>query len=217
MARVRFNPDANVHQDGTVRTVLRHGRFGTLSGISVQVGDEIVARWVERDTRTARPGLGALARRLAARESQILALLEGVPGVPRLAAWDGRTLRRSWLEGSPLQTGQSLDRAYFREALRLVRRLHALGVVHNDLARSTGWLVTAEGRPALPDFRHAVRARYRGRRFRALARADLRDLLEHRRAHCREALTTRQRALLERRPSWLERAWLWAARKRGHS
>ena len=212
MARVNVAPAAALHEVAASRTVLKRGRLGTLSRISVQGVDGTVARVVERDTRTAIPGLRALARRLAAREARILASLAGVPNVPTLAAWDGRCLRRSWLEGSPLQPAQAFDRAYFREALRLVRRLHAAGVTHNDLARTASWLLTEKARPALPDFRHARRARYRGRRFRALACADLRDLLELKRQHCGDALTARERALLARRGPWLEQLWLRLAR-----
>jgi RIO-like serine/threonine protein kinase len=193
--------------------VLKHDRLGTVSRISMRHGEAAdVSQLVERDTSTARWGLRTVARRLAAREARVLVVLQGVPNVPKLAGWDGRCLRRSWLDGAPLQPARPLDRAYFREALRLVRRLHAVGIVHTDLAQTANWLVTTEGGPALVGFRHAVRARYRGRRFRALACADLRDLLEHRRAHCADALSARQHAWLSRRRSWIERMWLWMAR-----
>jgi predicted Ser/Thr protein kinase len=210
MARVHSPPAAAPSEDTC--QLLKQGRLGTVSRISTRRGEGSVSQLVERDTRTARWGLRTVARRLAAREAQVLALLAGVPQVPKLAGWDGRCLRRSWLDGASLQPARPLDRAYFREALRLVRRLHALGIAHNDLARTGNWLVTTEGRPALVGFGHAVRVRYRGWRFRALACADVRDLLEQRRAHCADALTARQRAWLSRRRSWIERTWLWLAR-----
>ena len=207
MARVRLTPAAALPE--VTGQVIKQGRLGTVSRIAPRRGEAgDVAPLVERDTRTARWGLRTVARRLAAREARVLAVLSRIPDVPKLAGWDGRCLRRSWLDGIPLQAAKPLDRAYFREALRLVRRMHAFGIAHNDLAQASNWLVTAEGRPALVGFRHAVRVRYRGRRFRALAGADLRDLLEHRRSHCAEALTPRQRAWVSRRRSWLERAWL---------
>ena len=196
--------------------LLKQGRLGTVSRIAAR-GGETGDVWplVERDTRTARWWLRTVARRRAAREARMLALLEGVPNVPKLVGWDGRCLRRSWLDGVPIDPARPLDRAYFREALRLVRRMHAVGIAHNGLARASNWLVTAEGGPALIGFRDAVRVRYRGRRFRALACADLRDLLEHRRAHCDETLTTRQRTWMSRRGSWIERMWLWLVRPSG--
>lgn len=208
MARVTATPAADPQEVTAPHTVLQRGRLGTLSRTSVHGDDGTVTQVLERDTRTALFGLRAVAGRLAAREARILASLAGVPDVPKLSGWDGRCLRRSWLEGAPLQPAQPLDRAYFREALRLVRRLHAAGITHNDLARTASWLLTEKVRPALPDFRHAHRTRYRGRRFRALACADLRDLLELKRQHCGNALTTRERALLARKVPWLERLWL---------
>jgi serine/threonine protein kinase len=99
------------------------------------------------------------------------------------------------------------DRAYYREALRLLRRLHAAGVVHNDLAKEPNWLVAPDGAPALIDFQLASRPRRRGRRFRALAYDDLRHLLKHKRTYCPEALTARERAILARR-SCPAAAWM---------
>jgi len=159
---------------------------------------------VERDTTVARRGVRWLARRLAAREARALATwsLEGLRRcgqVPTLVRWDGRHLQRTWLAGVPLHLAGGMGRGYFREALRLVRRMHAAGVVHNDLAKEPNWLVTDDGRPALVDFQLAARPRQRGRRFRMLAYDDLRHLLKHKRTYCPTALTTRERAILARR------------------
>lgn len=161
---------------------------------------------VQRDTTVAARGVRWLARRLAAREARALHALRGVPGVPRLVSWDGRRLVRSWLPGVPMQAAGGVDRAYFREALTLLRRLHAAGLVHNDLAKEPNWLVTADGRPALVDFQLAMRPRYRGRVFRMLAHDDLRHLLKHKRTYCPEHLTARERRILARR-SPLAAAW----------
>ena len=160
----------------------------------------------QRDTALAARGYGWLARRLAAREARALRSLRGVAGVPRLLRWDGRRLVRSWLPGTPLQAAGGVDRAYFRDALRLLRRLHAAGLVHNDLAKEPNWLVTPDGRAALVDFQLAMRPRYRGRLFRMLAHDDLRHLLKHKRTYCPQHLTARERAILARR-SPLASAW----------
>lgn len=162
---------------------------------------------VERDTGDARWWLRWLARRLAGREARALTELHHLDAVPRLCAWDGRCLQRTWLDGAPMQVAQPRDRGYYREALRLLRRLHAAGVVHNDLAKEPNWLVTPDGRPALVDFQLASRPRYRGRRFRALAYDDLRHLLKHKRTYCPDALTPRQHAILARR-SWPSALWM---------
>lgn len=161
----------------------------------------------ERDTDDAARGLGWLAQRLAAREARALEALRGVPQVPRLLAWNGRQLQRSWLPGLPLQHATPPGRDYFREALTVVRRMHAAGVLHNDLAKEPNWLVAPDGRPALVDFQLAMRPRFRGRLFRMLAYDDLRHLLKHKRTYCPESLTARQRAMLARRSPL---AALWA-------
>lgn len=216
MAGARSGSAAHPRTGTCASTPLKHGRFGSVCLITTPGGeDERAARFLERDTRTAHWAWRAVARRLAAREARVLAALARVPNVPKLAQWDGHCLRRSWLEGAPMPAGHAFDRARFREALRLVRRMHAVGIVNNDLARPKAWLVTPDGPPALVGFRSAVRVRYRGRRFRALAYADLCDLLEHRRAQGDDTLTPRQRALLARRRSWIERAWRWLARPYG--
>lgn len=172
--------------------------FGTLRR-RVMAQGSATADCAERDTGDAARGLGWLARRLAAREARALEALRDLPQVPRLVSWNGRQLQRSWLPGLPLHHAAPPARAYFREALSLVRRMHAAGVLHNDLAKEPNWLVGPDGRPALVDFQLAMRPRYRGRLFRMLAYDDLRHLLKHKRTYCPESLTARQRAVLARR------------------
>ena len=187
------------------RTLLKRDALGLVCRVSgVGPGSRAVA--VERDTGAARWWLRPLARSLARREMRALRMLDGVEGVPRLLRWDGRRLLRSWIDGQPMQQARPGDPAYFREALRLLRRLHAAGVLHNDLAKEPNWLVTADGRPALVDFQLAARPSHRGRAFRALAYDDLRHLLKHKRSYCPSRLSERQRRILARR-SVVAAAW----------
>ena len=188
------------------REILKRDVFGTVSRVYRSPGSAGVA-CVERDTGAARWWARALARRLARREACALEALARVSGVPRLESWDGHRLRRSWLDGEPLHRARPADPAYFTAALRLVRHLHAAGVLHNDLAKEPNWLVTPEGRPALVDFQLASRPRHRGWRFRMQAYDDLRHLLKHKRTYCPEGLTARQHAILARRSPIAE---LWA-------
>jgi len=185
--------------------LLKHDAFGSVTRLRPTDGPGAV-ELVRRDTTRAARGLGWLARRLATREARALRILHHLDGVPRLVSWDGRRLVRSWLAGVPMHRAGRVDRAYFREALRLLRRLHAAGVIHNDLAKEPNWLVDPQGRPALVDFQLAMRPRVRSRRFRMLAYDDLRHLLKHKRTYCPDALTARQRAVLARR-SLLAAAW----------
>ncbi len=151
---------------------------------------------VRRDVTAARWWARVPARRAAGREARVLRRLEDVAGVPRLLAWDGRRLVRSYIEGAPMQEMRPRTSAYYRRALRLLAALHRRGVVHNDLAKEPNWLVDAEGRPALVDFQLAGQFRRRGILFRVLAREDLRHALKHKRTYCPAALSARQRRVL---------------------
>ena len=192
------------------RRLLKRDLFGCVACV-VDPELTVAPLCVERDTTAAAWWTRWLARRLAAREARALVALQRVPGVPRLLAWDGRTLRRSWIDGQPMHRCQPASPAYFRESLRLLRRVHAAGIVHNDLAKEPNWLVTSVQSPALVDFQLALRPRTRGWLFRALAHDDLRHLLKHKRTYFPERLTTRQRAVLDRR-SPIGTVWAWTGK-----
>ena len=180
--------------------LLKRDTFGTIS----RDGDRVV-----RDTRGAKAGAGWLARFLMRRERRALAHLagRGIEGIPAILAHDRHTLTRSWVEGSPMHLARPRDPSYFRAGLRLLRRLHAAGVLHNDLAKETNWLVTPDGRPALVDFQLASVVRRRGALSRARGHDDLRHLLKHKRTCLPERLTAREKRVLARR-SLVARLWI---------
>ena len=184
---------------------MRISSAAILGSVEVQAGHPPV---VCRDTAQARWWARALSRRLAAREAGALRQLAGLPGIPVLLQWDGRRLTRSHLAGHTMNAAQPRHPGYFREAQRLLARMHQRGIAHNDLAREPNWLVTPEGAPALIDFQLAWRDTGRGRLFRLMAREDLRHLLKHKRQYCPQRLTARQRRLLAA-PSGAARAWRW--------
>ena len=180
---------------------LKQDLFGTVMRIERDGSKRVV-----RDCSTARWWLRGFARHLLGRERRALMRLADIERVPRLLASQRSTLEREWIDGQPMQVAQPRDPRYFREALRLVRRLHARDVTHDDLAKEPNWLVTPEGLPAVVDFQLARHAPRRGRLFRMLAHDDLRHWAKHKRQYLPERLTARQRALLAR-PSPLSRAW----------
>jgi hypothetical protein len=180
---------------------LKRDSFGAISLRSDRGRHSVV-----RDTAAASYGLRWLAAALARREAAALGALEGQPGFPRLIGFDGRRLLRSFLPGAPLHAGPPPTRGYFREAFRMLVRLHRLGITHNDLAKEGNWIRQTDGRPGIVDFQLASRFRHRGTLFRTLAREDLRHLLKHKRHYCSEHLTPRQHALLAN-PSAPARLW----------
>jgi RIO-like serine/threonine protein kinase len=173
---------------------------------SIEVVERDGVQMIRRDVGRARWWARPFAHRAAAREACALARLAGIDGVPALLGWDGRELLRGYIDGAPMQQAQPRERAYYRDALRLLARLHRRGIVHNDLAKEPNWLVRLDGRPALVDFQIAWTRGRRGALFRLLAREDLRHLLKHKRTYCPEALTARQRAILAT-PAAHSRLW----------
>jgi RIO-like serine/threonine protein kinase len=184
--------------------LLKSDTFGTIS----RDGERVI-----RDTRPARPWARWLARYLMRRERLALAHLAGtIEGIPRLLGADRNTLTRAWIDGSPMHMARPRDPAYFRAALKLLRRLHAAGVLHNDLAKETNWLVTPDGRPALVDFQLATVLVRRGKLARSRGHDDLRHLLKHKRTYLPERLTTREKQVLARR-SLVSRIWMATGKK----
>ena len=170
-----------------------------------RVGDAVV-----READHARPWARCLALHLMRREYRALtrlALGDGIEGIPRALSLDESRLTRSWIEGAPMQLAKPRDPAYFRAASRLLRRLHAANVIHNDLAKETNWLVTPEGRPALVDFQLAMTLSKRGALARALGHDDLRHLLKHKRTYLPDKLTAREMRILAKQ-SLVSRVWM---------
>ena len=175
-----------------------------------RVGDTVI-----READQARPWARALALHLMRREHRALsrlALGAGIEGVPRILELGHMYLTRSWIDGTPMQIAQPRDPAYFGAALRLLRRLHAAKVIHNDLAKETNWLVTPAGLPALVDFQLAMTLTRRGALARSLGHDDLRHLLKHKRTYLPDRLTARERRILARH-SMVSRIWMATGKK----
>jgi len=200
-------PDSDSERPaGAGATVLKRDLFGEVRRRDGADGAHIV-----RDTRGAPVWIRWLARRLLANEARALAAAVGIDGVPELHQYRCDVLERGYIDGLPMQEARPRSRPYFRDALRLLCRLHRAGIVHNDLAKEPNLLVRPDGSPAFIDFQLAGVSRRRGRLFRILAREDLRHLLKHKRTYCHDALTARERRILAK-PSALSRAWMAAGK-----
>ena len=172
--------------------LLKKDLFGEIRHVVAEDGVRIV-----RDAKPASVGLRWLARKLLLREAKSLAALNDLDGVPQLLEIDHAHLARSYVSGTPLHISKPHDPEYFKKAATLLRRLHRLDVVHNDLAKEPNLLVRDDGSPALIDFQLAMFAPRRGRLFRLLAYEDLRHLLKHKRTYCAAHLTQRELAILD--------------------
>jgi predicted Ser/Thr protein kinase len=182
--------------------LLKKDVFGRILLISGPNGQYIL-----RDARAARPWVRPLARWLISREARALAVLEGLDGTPSLLETQASSLRRSYLEGDAMQIARPTDAAYFRSAAKLLRRLHRLGIAHNDLAKEPNWLVTPGGEPAILDFQMASFRPQRDFLFRILAREDIRHLLKHKRTYRPDLLSKREQRILDN-PAVISRIWM---------
>ena len=173
----------------------------------VRLDSDDSGRRIVRDAAPAAPPLRWIASGLMRREARVLAALDGIDGVPGLIRAGRKSLEREYLDGAPMHHATPRDPDFFRRAMQLLRQLHSLGVVHNDLAKEPNILVVADGLPAFVDFQLAWYAPGRGRLFCILAYDDLRHLLKHKRSYCADALTNRERRILAR-PSLPSRLWM---------
>jgi hypothetical protein len=173
----------------------------------VRLESDASGRRIVRDAAPAALFLRWLANGLMRREARVLAALEGLEGVPGLIRVERNRLEREYLDGAPMHRAKPRDPDYYRRAMQLLRRLHARGVVHNDLAKEPNILVIDSGQPAFVDFQLAWYAPGRGRLFCILAWDDLRHLLKHKRSYCPDKLTARERRILAR-PSLPSRLWM---------
>ena len=182
-------------------TILKKDLFGEIR-LSSHSGEAVVVR----DSAAAATGLRWLARRLLHREANALAMLEDIEGFAQVVRLDRDCLMRSFLDGKPMQRGKPTDPAYFKDAARLLRKMHRAGIVHNDLAKEPNFLVRPNGKPAIVDFQIAWASPNRSKLFRLAAREDLRHLLKHKRTYCPQQLTCRERTILAT-PGFVALAW----------
>src|SRR5258708_7601630 len=87
-----------------------------------------------------------LALHLFTRERRALTLARNLHVGPELL-WAGKqALVRGFIDGVALHLAKPVgDRAYFHSAKVALRKLHRLGVCHNDLAKEQNWLRGSAG------------------------------------------------------------------------
>ncbi len=148
-----------------------------------------------------------LAIHFLGRERKALAAA-GSLGITAPLLFAGRGfLVRGWIVGVALHIAKPTgDHGYFRSAKAALRKLHRIGICHNDLAKEQNWLRGTDGRAYLTDFQVAVRFAHRSRLFRIAAYEDLRHLLKHKQRYTPDALTIAERRVLARK-SLIAKFW----------
>jgi len=149
-----------------------------------------------------------LALHLFRREVRALSVAGDAGIGPRLLFAGDRVLVRQFIAGAALHIARpNGNRTYFEQAHQILRKLHRLGVTHNDLAKEQNWLVGADGRPYLTDFQLASVYRRKSKFFRIAAYEDLRHFLKHKRTYVPDALTNAERRILAQK-SLFTRIWM---------
>ena len=151
-----------------------------------------------------------LGRLQVGREAAAYRHLEGEPGIPRfLGRVDAHAIAIERIEGHRLAFAPDrFERgAWYVAGLReIVARMHARGLVHNDLRGRENVLVRADGSLVVVDLAGALRLDPRGRLFRLFAAADEAALLKWKALLAPGTFTPEEAAFLERFARW-RRLW----------
>jgi hypothetical protein len=154
-----------------------------------------------------------VAQHLFTRERRALTLARDLHVGPELL-WAGeQALVRGFIDGVALHLAKPYgDARYFYSAKLALRKLHRMGVCHNDLAKEQNWLRGTDGLAYVTDFQLAVCFKSRSRLFRIAAYEDLRHLLKHKRSYAPELLTPSEKKVLAKK-SGFARIWLMTGKK----
>ncbi len=192
--------------------VLKHDRYATTAQIRLEDGTRAV--W-KRSVVVLPPGVrvAAAARRLARREADHLARLDGVPGVPRLLGRPSPdTFLRAWIDGSTMRELPHVPDGVFPALRSILAEIHARGVAYADLAKEENVIVGdtspggSGGAPWLVDFQISVaRGTWLGGLVPMLQRADRVHLARHVQRRRPDQLTAEDRAALARGKGVLNR------------
>jgi len=191
--------------------VLKRDVFSTIERGRFRAEDgevEAVLRRLDGVPWWSRP----LAYALFRRERRALAIAGPLGVAPPLLFAGRDVLVRGWIDGVPLHIAKPYgDVAYFRSAKAALRKLHRVGIAHNDLAKEQNWLY-ANGRAFVTDFQLAACFGSRSFLFRLARYEDLRHLLKHKRRYAPDTLTAAEHRVLARK-SLITRAWMATGKK----
>jgi RIO-like serine/threonine protein kinase len=144
-----------------------------------------------------------LAHFLARREAHILKILQPLAchdmRVPKLIYFGNGVCVRSYIEGNSLYHVKTPGVKFYNDAMDILQKIHALGVVHNDLEKAANWIVTKDNGAAIIDFQLAFFSAKRGRLFQIARQEDVRHLIKNKNFFCSEPLSQQEMAILQKR------------------
>jgi hypothetical protein len=135
-----------------------------LSKIEVE-GRTLMVKDVGRKSFPVRWSLGLW---LIHKEWKIYSRLVGVEGIPMpIKRIDRLAFAMEYVPARPIERGEPLPDSFFKDLERILKELHARGVVHMDLRHKGNILVSEHGKPILIDFNSSFSFHEKGllRRF----------------------------------------------------
>lgn len=104
-----------------------------------------------------------LGQWLIHKEWQIYSRLAGIKGIPKaLERIDRYAFAMEFIPGRPIQRGENLPFSFFQELERILKEVHARGVVHLDLRHKGNILLSDKQEPILIDFNSAYSFKEKG-------------------------------------------------------
>lgn len=134
-----------------------------------------------------------LGRLLARRETDLLAKLQGVAGIPHVyrdVQVHGESVRHvsahTFIEGKPLSLASNVGKDFFDRLDQLIRELHVRRIAYIDLHKQENVIVGKDGNPYLMDFQISLRVpslRWWNPLLRVLCECDRYHIAKHRSSH----------------------------------
>ncbi len=186
-----------------VITTLKEDTFGRIELRELD-GERVICR----DYSEAGFFAGLLAGYLARREARVLQALNAVADdrLPRLLHFGDKVCVRSYIEGVPLKQGKVSNPQFYVNAREILDKMHAAGVVHNDLEKPENWLVISDEVAGIIDFQLAYHSKKRGRIYRWSVEEDIRHLVKQKNRYSRENMTEEEWQILKNK-SGFGRFW----------
>jgi predicted Ser/Thr protein kinase len=146
------------------------------------------------------------------KEWKIYSRLVGIKGVPRpIERIDRFAFATEFIPGRPIPRGEPLPSSFFADLEKVLREVHARGVVHMDLRHKGNILISEQGEPFLIDFNSSFAFKEKGilRRylFPLLRWVDYGGLLKLKKRISPSFLTPNETAFL-RKFNRIRRLWI---------